>query len=814
MDDFVRDKLSEWNLSEFIDTFKGQDIDKESFYCLDDKDIADLIPTVGPRSKFKKRLKLLKKEQKTGNPEVVDSSAQACASTSDRSNQGKRRSGLQGESSQWQSSNKRPRFDTEPGSYKAEEILLSDVKNIMNFVHQKIPQQDNKLNNFLRRKINDLETDKREVVGVFGRTGAGKSYLINAVIGERNLLPSGSVNACTSVMIKVEANEQNSKYEADIEFITKEEWEEELWFSKNFLRESADRGRDEDEEKDRKDIVEKLSVLYGEDWENKSPEELMDGKYFKEIPEFLLSKRKMLTGQTAEGLSEKCVIYTKSKSKDEKVKAKRWYWPLVKCVTIRVPNNDLLKHVTLVDLPGNGDRNKSRDKMWKTIVGSCSTVWIVTEINRAASEPEAWEILKSACSFMGNAGQCRQIHFICSKSDESSNDPARPSTDVRAFILERNQEAKKEVRNEFRKLNEVTKYFSDGSFKVFTVSSFEFLRKTVLDPDETEIPELQEFLQGLNDCHSVTLNYVKGALGILSLIQGASRRDGVDIKTAVCTELEQKMKDALQKVVNSMEETQQAFKECLSEGVRKSESSWETNLTSVIKPENMSGRGFHRTLKCIVQHDGAYKPTKGKLINLNMKLSSCLTKSIDDKFKKTFPNEGECGQFNRVLDLFSLNTKTMRKNRKYKDVKLQLMFLSTEEDKIKTKLNKIIRDRKKTIYSSLTTTIETSMQECYDVAKQIKGHGCLEKIRTTLTNHVLESKDVMFQTAKDVMLNKLRDLMREILEDLEEMQESIDLTLKTDDVSIPDVENELEMVKNHYEELKRGPDEEPLICIN
>ena len=73
-----------------------------------------------------------------------------------------------------------------------------------------------------RRKIRDLETDKREMVGVFGRTGAGKSYLINAVIGENNLLPSGSVSACTSVMIKVEANMLNSKYQADIEFITKE----------------------------------------------------------------------------------------------------------------------------------------------------------------------------------------------------------------------------------------------------------------------------------------------------------------------------------------------------------------------------------------------------------------------------------------------------------------------------------------------------------------------------------------------------------------------------------------------------------------
>lgn len=67
-----------------------------------------------------------------------------------------------------------------------------------------------------------METDKRELVGVFGKTGAGKSSLINAVIGEENLLPSGSGSACTSAMIKVEANVDNQNYEAEIEFITKE----------------------------------------------------------------------------------------------------------------------------------------------------------------------------------------------------------------------------------------------------------------------------------------------------------------------------------------------------------------------------------------------------------------------------------------------------------------------------------------------------------------------------------------------------------------------------------------------------------------
>ncbi|XP_054464023.1 nuclear GTPase SLIP-GC-like [Anoplopoma fimbria] len=801
MDDFVRNTLNEWGFSEWIERFEDQRIDTESLYCLDEHEIDALIPIVGPRSKFKKRLKLLK-EQNTANPETVDSSTQVCPSTSGTSDEGKRRLDLQGESSQ--SPTKKQRLHTKPGSY-SEEIILSDVKTIMRCVHQKIPSQDNKLNNFLRKKISGLETDKREMVGVFGKTGAGKSSLINAVIGVKNLLPSGRVSACTSVMIKVEANMQNSKYEADIEFITEEEWTDELWFLLNFLGDDADQESDQKDDDDRRDIVEKLSALYGEDWEKKSPEDLMDGKYFKEIPEFRLRKKKTLTGETAEELSAKLVKYTKSDPKHGEVK--RWYWPLVKCVTIRVPNNDLLKHVTIVDLPGNGDRNKGRDKMWQQVVGSCSTVWIVTDMNRAAAEPEAWEILESASSFMGNAGECRHIHFICTKSDLSEDSEDHSAAGVRDFILKANDQAKKEVRKEFSKLHTVKKHFSDESFEVFTVSSKEFLKKKLLHKDDTEIPKLQKFLQNLNDSHSETLNYVSGALGILSLIQGASRREGADIKTAVCTVLKQKMRHELGKIREPMEETYQAFEKSLSEGVEKSKSSWEKVLKSVIHPRK-TGSGFHGTLKCIVQHDGIYKKTKKhKEINLNMKLSACLTESIDEKFKKTFPNEGKA--FNGVLNSFSLDTKKMKEKTKYKDVELQLIFLNTEEEKMKTKLNKIIRDRKKEIYSSLMTTIQTAMQECYNNAKHIRGTGMLQNMRATIVKHVHGSKDVMFQEAKDVMLNQLRDLMSYILKDLEKtMHESIELSLKNDGVSIPDVTVELDMVRNHHKELMGNPDEE------
>ncbi|KAI4822893.1 hypothetical protein KUCAC02_008414 [Chaenocephalus aceratus] len=779
MDDYVRNILTEWKLSEWINTFKDHEVDKESLFCLEDNHIAALIKKVGPQSKFKYRLKLLKEEQNTTDPETSDSSVEVCPSTSKTNDKGKRKSNLQGESSK-SPARKRACEDIQ---VTKREVILSKVKNIMSCVHQKLPNQDDKFNKFLKKNINDLETDKMEVVGVFGRTGAGKSSLINAVIGVKDLLPCGRIRACTSVMIKVKANMHNPKYEGEIEFITKEEWEEEL---NHFLE-------DQEKAEDYQDSVKKLSALYGK-WRKKSLENLMEDRYFREIPEFLKSKSKILTKDTAEDLSRELVKYTRCVEDAKEVK--RGYWPLVKCVTFRVPENRRLQHVTLVDLPGNGDRNKSRDRMWKELVGSCSTVWIVAEINRAASEKEPWEILEESYSLMGNGGECRQIHFICTKSDEIGGSGNQSAADVRAQILRENGQAKTQVMAEFSKLKEVKKQFSEECFKVFTVSSTEFMNKNSLNPVDTEIPKLKEILQDLNDWHSETFNYVSGARGILSLIQGASIREGADIKKTVCEKLEKNLSDELDKVKKPMDETVMAFARCLSEGVEKSKSSCEKVLKTVLDPLS------YGSLKCVVEKGGIHKPTSGDLININMKLSSCLTDSIDKEFKKTFPNEGKRKPFNGVFNAFSLGTEKLMTNKECENVKLQLTFLKTEEEKMKTKLNKLIRKRKKTIYSILTTTIEETMKPCYDRAKRFGGPGILKNMRETIETHVHDSKDVMFAQAKDAMIKQLRDLMSEILEKLEStMQESIELSLKTDGVSIPDVSEQLELVNKHYNEM-------------
>ncbi|XP_028268247.1 nuclear GTPase SLIP-GC-like [Parambassis ranga] len=719
--------------------------------------------------------------------------------------------------------------DTSPGS-NSETNTLSDVKSIMGSVHEKLQQcQTTKLNDFMKNKIMALETDKRELVGVFGKTGAGKSSLINAVIGVEDLLPSGDLSACTSVMIKVEANMDNSKYVAEIEFITEKDWENELSFMCRCLQNAdqdaddaaaadedddddaavADEDDDDDAADDDDEFSDKLSALYGEEWEQKltTYKELLEKKYFKEIPEFSSSQKKTLTAKTAKALSEELIKYTRAKSKhgEGRKEIKRWYWPLVKCVTVKVPKNHLLQHVTLVDLPGNGDDNRSRDKMWKKIIGDCSTVWIVTEINRAASEKEAWEILDGVTSLIGNGGQCQKMHFICTKSDCITK---VQDNDIRTALLNRNKRAKMEVTTKFKQKKHTKTHFSDVTFEVFTVSSTEFLQKKNLEPEDTEIPKLQGFLKNLNDHHSLMSNYVSGAYGILSLIQGANRGDGAIKKTEVYTELENTMRSQLCKVRKAIEDAYKAFEKCLDVGVKKSKCSCEKELKSFLYSKK-DGRGFHRTLRCVVENGGTHKPKSGAPINLNMKLSSHLTGSIDVKFRKTFPQktEGKCGPFNGVINSFSLGTERLLK--KHKDVELQLTFLKTEENQMKRKLNLVIRDKKKEIYNSLTENVQRTMQTAYDEAKNITGKDSLKRMRNILENHMKESKDTMFKQARDTMLEKLKDLQEEILETLKKtMMESIELSLKTDDHSIPDVSAELVVVKKYYSELCSSTDEE------
>ncbi|XP_039467050.1 nuclear GTPase SLIP-GC-like [Oreochromis aureus] len=335
------------------------------------------------------------------------------------------------------------------------------------------------------------------------------------------------------------------------------------------------------------------------------------------------------------------------------------------------------------------------------------------------------------------------MHISCSSS-----------ADIHDQIIKRNIQAKDGVRKEFNKRSKIKKHFSDDSFKVFTVSSKEFLKGKHLSPEETEIPKLKGFLQELNDCHSETVNYVSGAYGILSLIEGARRRkEGAGKADDVCKVLEKNMTEQLDQVKKAVEKAIKDFEQCLTEGVKNSKTSDE-KLKSFLDHDKQPS--FFKTVEAVVRKDGMHKTKKGEHINLNTVLASCLTDSIDEKFRKTFPNDVKGGSFNGVISRFSLDTKSLIQ--KYQDVKLQLIFLQTEEDKIKAKLNKIILKGKKVIYNSLTETSEKNMKKCYEDARKISGNDALKKMRKTIETHVSSNRNI-YEDTKETMMKKMNILM-------------------------------------------------------
>nr|XP_024657767.1 uncharacterized protein LOC112434353 isoform X2 [Maylandia zebra] len=196
------------------------------------------------------------------------------------------------------------------------------------------------------------------------------------------------------------------------------------------------------------------------------------------------------------------------------------------------------------------------------------------------------------------------------------------------------------------------------------------------------------------------------------------------------------MREQLNTVKTAVEEATKDFEQCLAEGIKNFITS-EKKLKTFLDRKEPS---FFSTLQAVVKKDGIHTTKRGEQIDLNMMLASCLTDSIDKKFRETFPNDIKCGSFKGVISRFSLGTNSLIQ--KYNDVELQLIFLQTQEDKMKAQMEKFILKQKKKIYTSLTETVKENMTKCY-IVKEVEGTGALENMRKTIERHVYSNKKCM-----------------------------------------------------------------------
>ncbi|XP_067862464.1 uncharacterized protein [Heptranchias perlo] len=179
----------------------------------------------------------------------------------------------------WQNLN-----EWEERTKKVVEEICENLENV-NYVDS----DEKELLDSLKRKtlkLKDKCLRENMYIGAFGQTGAGKSSLVNAVLHERGLLPTSSSGACTSAVVKVQSA-GGRKFKAEIEFLTEEEWNEELKVLVKLCEKEENSDTDDDEDGDTKEFEmaeKKLKTVYGDCGLGKSHEELLKMKIYREIP--------------------------------------------------------------------------------------------------------------------------------------------------------------------------------------------------------------------------------------------------------------------------------------------------------------------------------------------------------------------------------------------------------------------------------------------------------------------------------------------------------------------------------------------------
>ncbi|KAF2817072.1 uncharacterized protein BDZ99DRAFT_373364 [Mytilinidion resinicola] len=304
--------------------------------------------------------------------------------------------------------------------------------------------------------VRKLAIRQRTVVGVVGNTGAGKSSVINAMLDEERLVPTNCMRACTAVVTEMSWNDskdERKKYSAEIEFISKADWEKEMSvLLKDLLGPDGEVSRDcTDPDSEAGVAWAKFKAVFPQKTKDmlagSTVESLLRDKSVMNV----LGKTRKIFESQPDRFYSQLQHYVDSKEKDTKVAGKyaekkkekktMEFWPLIKVVKIYTKSPALSTGAVIVDLPGVHDSNAARSAVAQGYMKQCTGLWIVAPINRAVDD-------KAAKSLLGDSfkrqlkydGTYSNITFICSKTDDISITEAADSLGLDEEVSDFDQE--------------------------------------------------------------------------------------------------------------------------------------------------------------------------------------------------------------------------------------------------------------------------------------------------------------------------------------------------------------------------------------
>ncbi|KAH8064628.1 hypothetical protein JL722_1505 [Aureococcus anophagefferens] len=218
----------------------------------------------------------------------------------------------------------------------------------------------------LRRRAAPKPETLHEVV-VVGSTGAGKSSLLNALVGEAEVLPTNCMRACTASVVALEclyAAPRGAPYEVEVAFLSRDEWAAALAPSRRTANNTAPRFRRRTRPRAPR------AVAHGADAAWPAP-----------LEHERLGTMICFGARDADELRDKLDPYVDSANDASALQL----WPLVKRVTVRGPWA-CLGGLRLVDAPGVLDDNEARSRAVRGALATADTVLFASNVRRAVND--------------------------------------------------------------------------------------------------------------------------------------------------------------------------------------------------------------------------------------------------------------------------------------------------------------------------------------------------------------------------------------------------------------------------------------------
>ena len=329
-------------------------------------------------------------------------------------------------------------------------------------------------------KTVELAQPPKVVIGIVGATGAGKSSIINAIADEENILATNCMRASTAVATEVSYSNGPHRYKAQIEFINRNEWEEELemLFADLFDNEDDVMRNCVPKDSEAAAALEKIRALYPgmepEDVLRTSVEDLLNDDPVTQ----LLGTSVVIEEDDPKVFSKTMVSYLDSKGKRKlrdslpvgELEQNHGLWPLIRVVRVYTKSEALSTGAILVDLPGVFDSNAARVAVAEESMKRCSAHWIVAPINRAADDKVARDLLtKNFKRQMQMDCAFNDITFVCTKTDDISVSEVQDSLQIELPPPGERVAREKKIKNltsEVKELNKKKTSFSSKQSKI------------------------------------------------------------------------------------------------------------------------------------------------------------------------------------------------------------------------------------------------------------------------------------------------------------------------------------------------------------